>query len=144
MKAPVIVEQVGAAVSSVQPGDKVILSFSYCGKCRNCLEGVTRGCVRSSTTLTLPGQTGTHRMHKDRHDLSLFFGQSSFATYTVVDEHNIVKVPDDADVDLAYLGPLGCGLKPGRDRCSTTSNPNPGRRSPSSGWVRGAVGRHGG
>lgn len=79
-----IVEQVGAAVSSVKPGDKVILSFSYCGKCRNCLEGQPGMCEKfNDLNFAGPNFDGTHRMHKDRHDLSLFFGQSSFATYTV-------------------------------------------------------------
>ena len=122
-----IVEQVGAAVSSVQPGDKVILSFSYCGKCRNCLEGHPGMCEKfNDLNFAGPNFDGTHRMHKDRHDLSLFFGQSSFATYTVVDEHNIVKVPDDADVDLAYLGPLGCGLQTGSGSVLNYLKPEPG------------------
>ncbi|WJD84007.1 NAD(P)-dependent alcohol dehydrogenase [Limosilactobacillus fermentum] len=122
-----IVEQVGAAVSSVKPGDKVILSFSYCGKCRNCLEGHPGMCEKfNDLNFAGPNFDGTHRMHKDRHDLSLFFGQSSFATYTVVDEHNIVKVPDDADVDLAYLGPLGCGLQTGSGSVLNYLKPEPG------------------
>lgn len=122
-----IVEQVGAAVSSVQPSDKVILSFSYCGKCRNCLEGHPGMCEKfNDLNFAGPNFDGTHRMHKDRHDLSLFFGQSSFATYTVVDEHNIVKVPDDADVDLAYLGPLGCGLQTGSGSVLNYLKPEPG------------------
>src|SRR3954453_23615863 len=31
-----IVEAIGAAVTSVVPGDKVVLSFSSCGECGNC------------------------------------------------------------------------------------------------------------
>src|SRR5690606_19247893 len=40
-----------------------------------------------------------------------FFGQSSFGTYAVAHERNVVKV--DKDVDLALLGPLGCGIQTG-------------------------------
>lgn len=58
-----------------------------------------------------PNFDGSHRLHSAHGDLNLYFGQSSFATYTVADEHNVVKVPDD--VDLTILGPLGCGIQTG-------------------------------
>lgn len=34
-----IIEQAGAAVTSVAPGDDVILSFTSCGTCGNCRDG---------------------------------------------------------------------------------------------------------
>ena len=40
-----------------------------------------------------------------------FFGQSSFATHTLVTERNLVKVSKDLPLDL--LAPLGCGLQAG-------------------------------
>src|SRR5258708_12597290 len=40
-----------------------------------------------------------------------FFGQSSFATYALATERNVVKVR--ADVPLELLGPLGCGIQTG-------------------------------
>ena len=33
-----IVEKVGNAVTSVEPGDHVILSYAYCGECKHCVE----------------------------------------------------------------------------------------------------------
>lgn len=107
-----IVEQVGAAVSSVKPGDHVVLSFSYCGQCRNCLAGHPGMCEKINE-LNFFGSNfdGSHRLHSSHGDLNLYFGQSSFATYAVADEHNVVKVPDD--VDLTILGPLGCGIQTG-------------------------------
>lgn len=53
----------------------------------------------------------THRLHQHDHEVSTFFGQSSFSTYAIVNERNVVKV--DKDVDLALLGPLGCGIQTG-------------------------------
>lgn len=41
----------------------------------------------------------------------MFFGQSSFATYSVVNQRSIVKV--DKDVDLSLVAPLGCGIQTG-------------------------------
>jgi len=38
-----------------------------------------------------------------------FFAQSSFATYALATERNVVKVRED--VPLEILGPLGCGIQ---------------------------------
>src|SRR5260221_11191678 len=40
-----------------------------------------------------------------------FFGQSSFATYALATERNVVKVR--ADIPFELLGPLGCGIQTG-------------------------------
>lgn len=54
---------------------------------------------------------GTKRLSKDGQEISSFFGQSSFATYSVVHKNSIIKV--DKDLDLDILGPLGCGIQTG-------------------------------
>ena len=108
-----IVEKVGAGVTTVQPGDHVVLSFSYCGHCQNCLSGHPGMCVKFNE-LNFGGANydGSHRLHTlDGENLSVFFGQSSFSTYCVAHENNVVKV--DPDVDLKMLGPLGCGIQTG-------------------------------
>ncbi|MDT6981390.1 NAD(P)-dependent alcohol dehydrogenase [Levilactobacillus zymae] len=108
-----IVERVGSAVTTVQPGDHVVLSFSYDGVCSNCRSGHPGNCVNLNQ-LNFGGKAfdGTNRIHTtDGQAISTFFGQSSFATYSVVDEHGVTKVPED--VDLALLGPLGCGFQTG-------------------------------
>lgn len=110
-----IVEKVGEGVSSVEPGDHVVLSYASCGKCENCLDGHPSLCTQF-VTLNFLGKMSddTHRIqevgHHDR-PISTFFGQSSFATYAVAHERNVVKV--DKDVELALLGPLGCGIQTG-------------------------------
>ncbi|WP_304054113.1 NAD(P)-dependent alcohol dehydrogenase [Levilactobacillus namurensis] len=106
-----IVEKVGQSVTTVRPGDHVVLSFSYCGHCANCLAGHPGMCLHFNE-LNFGGKNydGSHRLHlADGRPLSTFFGQSSFATYAVADEHSVVKVTDD--VDLRLLGPLGCGIQ---------------------------------
>lgn len=40
-----------------------------------------------------------------------FFGQSSFGTFALANERNVVKVSKDAPLEL--LGPLGCGIQTG-------------------------------
>lgn len=107
-----IVEKVGAGVKTIEPGDHVVLSFASCGHCENCLTGHPTVCTKFND-LNLGGkmEDETHRLHQHDHELSTFFGQSSFGTYAVANERNVVKV--DKDVDLALLGPLGCGIQTG-------------------------------
>ena len=40
-----VVEAVGDGVTSVLPGDKVVIGWPWCGTCRNCLEGQPRYCL---------------------------------------------------------------------------------------------------
>jgi aryl-alcohol dehydrogenase len=107
-----IVEKVGAGVKTIEPGDHVVLSFASCGHCENCLTGHPTVCTEFND-LNFGGkmEDDTHRLHQHDHELSTFFGQSSFGTYAVANERNVVKV--DKDVDLALLGPLGCGIQTG-------------------------------
>ncbi|WP_102707861.1 NAD(P)-dependent alcohol dehydrogenase [Terribacillus saccharophilus] len=107
-----IVERVGSNVTTVEPGDHVVLGFSYCGHCDNCLEGNAGGC-ENMMELNFAGKNkyGVSPIHKEEQEVSQFFGQSSFATYSTVDEKNVVKI--DKEADLRLLGPLGCGLMTG-------------------------------
>lgn len=54
---------------------------------------------------------GTKRLSKNGQEISSFFGQSSFATYSVVHKNSIIKVDEDLELDI--LGPLGCGIQTG-------------------------------
>ncbi|MRX71259.1 zinc-binding dehydrogenase [Bacillus lacus] len=107
-----IVEEVGTGVTRLEKGDHVVLSFAHCGYCDNCLTGHPTVC-ETFNDLNFGGLNDdeTHRLSKDGQPLSTFFGQSSFGTYAVAHERNVVKV--DKDVDLALLGPLGCGVQTG-------------------------------
>lgn len=107
-----IVERVGSAVTSIQPGDHVVLSFSSCGHCENCLSAHPYACnIFNNINFGGVMNDGTTRLKQGNKELAAFFGQSSFATYVVANERNIVKV--DPDVDIALLGPLGCGIQTG-------------------------------
>lgn len=107
-----IVEEIGENVTSLEVGDHVVMSFAHCGQCENCLTGHPTVCSRFNE-LNFGGrmEDGTCRLHQGDTELSTFFGQSSFGTHVVAHERNVVKV--DKDVDLALLGPLGCGIQTG-------------------------------
>jgi len=109
-----VVEEVGANVSNVVPGDHVVLSFMSCGSCRYCDRGEPAYCsdffMLNVGGARKDGSTATCDSHGDVvHDH--FFGQSSFATYAIAHRRNVIKVPKD--VPLEILGPLGCGIQTG-------------------------------
>ncbi len=108
-----IVEQVGRQVKKVKPGDHVVLSYMYCGTCDNCQNGRCGYCY-DFYGLNLSGsrQDGSTTLHKDGEGIhGSFFGQSSFATFALASEKNVVKVREDMPLDI--LGPLGCGIQTG-------------------------------
>ena len=109
-----IVEKVGAAVTKVRPGDRVVLSFASCGRCDRCEENLPSYC-RQFPQLNYAGARtdGSSPLSADGEALSAnFFGQSSFATHAVVSERNVVRI-DAEDVAIELLGPLGCGIQTG-------------------------------
>lgn len=105
-----IVEKVGAGVQEVVPGDRVILSYPYCGGCRQCLSGHPAYCVHNIQLCFRGSRTdGSSAYQGGVH--GHFFGQSSFATYSMATGRNVVKVT--GEVPLELLAPLGCGLQTG-------------------------------
>ena len=109
-----IVASVGPGVSNVAVGDKVVIGWPWCGTCRNCLEGQPRYCLSLGPLVVsgarTDGSTALRRL--DGSPLhSHFFGQSSFATYSVCAANALVPVPADAPVEI--LGPLACGISTG-------------------------------
>jgi len=108
-----VVEEVGSGVVKVRPGDHVVLTFMSCGRCRLCEQGRPANCENfNAHNFSGARADGTGSLRDERgpiHDH--FFGQSSFGTFAVANERNIVKVPKEAPLEL--LGPLGCGIQTG-------------------------------
>jgi aryl-alcohol dehydrogenase len=108
-----IVEQVGAAVTKVKPGDRVTISFRSCGHCDHCDTGAPPYC-RTMPMLNYAGARtdgSTALRNAEGPIASNFFGQSSFASHALTYERNVVPVP--ADFPLEMAGPLGCGIQTG-------------------------------
>lgn len=109
-----VVEAVGPEVTEFQVGDKVGISFGHCCTCRNCRTAHPNACIHFNE-INFGGvqPDGTTRLSlPDGTPVSTFFGQSTFATHAVVNEAAAVKVPYD-DIDLALVGPMGCGIQTG-------------------------------
>lgn len=122
-----IVEQIGANVTKVQPGDPVVIAPSSCGRCSYCLSGHPSYCT-VFLALNFAGcrADGSAPYHdEDGSSISgFFFGQSSFSTHALTSENNLVKVQDD--VDIALLGPLGCGMQTGAGTVLNVLKPKAG------------------
>ncbi len=118
-----VVEAVGEGVTELQVGDHVVLSFAHCGHCNHCLTGHPSVC-KTFNELNFGGamDDGSHRLAQNGEDLATFFGQSSFATHAIAKAKNAVKV--DKEVDLALLGPLGCGIQTGAGTVLNRLKPN--------------------
>lgn len=111
-----IVESVGRAVRKVKPGDRVVMSYNFCGQCPSCQDHATSYCHDfAGTNFVGLRQDGSAALSLGqapvRHN---FFGQSSFATHCLCTEKNVVRVPDEVpDAAFELMGPLGCGIQTG-------------------------------
>lgn len=109
-----VVESVGADVTSVSVGDHVVLSFNSCDSCPSCAANRPAYCFDFNVHNMAGGRPdGTSSLTDEAGERvgSHYFGQSSFSEHAVVAQNSLVKV--DKDLDLAKLGPLGCGIQTG-------------------------------
>ena len=108
-----VVDAVGASVTKVKPGDRVAITFRSCGQCDRCKSGDPAYCYMMPA-LNYIGMRpdGTKALREGEAAVSSnFFGQSSFASYALAYETNVVRLPDDIPFELA--APLGCGIQTG-------------------------------
>lgn len=121
-----IVEKVGNNVTRVKAGDHVVLSWDYCGKCTSCKSGIYYCCenflYQNFKGVRADGSTTLKSCNQSIH--GSFFNQSSFASYSLANDSNVVKV--DSDIPLNILGPLGCGIQTGAGAVINTFSPAAG------------------
>jgi S-(hydroxymethyl)mycothiol dehydrogenase len=109
-----IVESVGPDVTSVAPGDHVILNWrAVCGTCRACLKGKPWYCF--STFNATQKMTLT-----DGTELSPALGIGAFCDKTLVAAGQCTKVDEAASPAAAGL--LGCGVMAGIGAAINTGN----------------------
>ncbi|MBC7946713.1 MAG: NAD(P)-dependent alcohol dehydrogenase [Chitinophagaceae bacterium] len=113
-----VVEAVGDAVVSIEIGDHVVLSYPSCGHCHPCLQGTPAYCEHGMQLCfggsRLDGSTALSKQLPDNSPELIhghFFAQSSFATYAIASERNVITVPGDLPLEL--LAPIGCGIQTG-------------------------------
>ncbi|MGH8999732.1 MAG: NDMA-dependent alcohol dehydrogenase [Acidimicrobiia bacterium] len=120
-----VVEAVGSAVRSVEPGDHVVLAFvPSCGRCRWCASGMQNLCDNGMVMLMGCQLDGTYRMHVDGEDVAQAAAVGSFSQYTVVSEWGCIKI--DPDVPLAEACLVGCGVPTGWGSAVEAAGVQPG------------------
>ncbi|MCC3414913.1 MAG: S-(hydroxymethyl)glutathione dehydrogenase/class III alcohol dehydrogenase [Microcoleus sp. PH2017_29_MFU_D_A] len=121
-----IVAEVGAGVTSVKKGDRVIPLYTpECRNCAYCLSGKTNLCQAIRLT---QGQgvmpDGTSRFSINGEKIFHYMGTSTFANYTVLPEIAVAKIRDDAPFDKVCL--IGCGVTTGIGAVINTAKVEPG------------------
>ncbi len=108
-----VVQEVGAGVRGLEPGDHVVMSFRSCRDCATCRKGLVGYCDQT-LLLNYMGMRMDGSQPISRNGTPLFgsfFGQSSLAAHALAYADNCVKV--DPDLDLTLLAPYGCGFQTG-------------------------------
>ena len=115
-----VVTEVGPEVTSVAPGDHVILSWIVpCRTCHACLRGQPTLCD-SGMQHVMAGPYGTANGDPVRAG----FGTATFAEETVVPAGAAIGIPVDFPLDLASL--IGCGVVTGVGAVVNTAQVRPG------------------
>ncbi|WP_261566033.1 NDMA-dependent alcohol dehydrogenase [Frankia gtarii] len=120
-----VVEEIGPGVTSVAPGDHVVLAFiSSCGRCRWCMSGRANLCDVGAQMMGGLPLDGTTRTHARGRDVRRMTNLGTFSPYTVVNESSAIKVDRDLPLDLAAL--VGCGVTTGFGSAVNTAEVRPG------------------
>src|SRR5882724_1286976 len=121
-----VVAAVGASVTAVKPGDHVVMSFPWCGTCRNCQHEDIAHCEKGWDWKMMGTRPdGSTLMRKGSAPVySAFFQQSSFASHAISQERFVVKVRKDAPLEL--LGPFACSGQTGAGAVLNTMQPRGG------------------
>ena len=108
-----VVEEVGAGVTSLSPGDHVIPLYTpECRECNFCTSGKTNLCqaIRATQGKGLMPD-GTSRFSKDGMMIHHYMGTSTFSEYSVLPQIALAKINKEAPLDKVC--PLGCGITTG-------------------------------
>jgi len=108
-----IVREVGAGVTSLQPGDHVIPLYTpECRQCKSCLSRKTNLCTAIRATQgkgLMPD--GTSRFSINGKPIHHYMGCSTFSNFTVMPDIALAKVRSDAPFEkICYIG---CGVTTG-------------------------------
>ncbi|NLB47069.1 MAG: alcohol dehydrogenase catalytic domain-containing protein [Microbacteriaceae bacterium] len=119
-----VVVAVGEHVTSLAIGDHVVgTEIRACGSCTNCRVGQPALCA-APNSLERDADAPPRVTHDGARVHTL--GVSAFASYSLADERQFVRIPDDLPFDLASL--LGCGVTTGVGAVLNVARVSPGER----------------
>lgn len=104
-----VVDQVGAGVTGLAPGDHVVLSWApSCEACRECLRGHPARCRHKPEFGYLPDGATYFRAGDE---VVFHYGPATSSPYTVVPATGAIKVSESVPLKLAAL--VGCSVTTG-------------------------------
>lgn len=120
-----IVERVGPQVTSVAPGDHVVLTWiPSCGHCRYCASGRPALCANRQG-VERSGGTARLRLHDVHGDgVHQLLDSGAFAERVLVREEGVI--PIDLDIPLEVASLVGCGVLTGVGAVARTARVEPG------------------
>lgn len=122
-----IVEEIGAGVTDLCPGDHVVTAFvPSCGQCAPCTGGRPALCepaLEANTAGTLLG--GHRRLRRGGAPLNHHLGVSAFAELATVSRRSLVRVDPALSFDEAAV--FGCAVITGAGAVLNTADVPPGR-----------------
>ncbi|MGP5195678.1 alcohol dehydrogenase catalytic domain-containing protein [Arthrobacter rhombi] len=124
-----IVEELGAGVHDLAPGQRVVMVFlPRCGECTECATDGRLPCSAGSATnntgeLLGGGRRLSRRTAEGTEPVHHHLGVSGFATAAVVDRRSVVPV--DADVPAGIAAVLGCAVLTGGGAVLNAARPGP-------------------
>ena len=120
-----IVEQVGAGVTRLQPGDHIVCSFlPVCGHCRFCARGLTNLCDLGALLVDNCLPDGTFRFHAEGQDFGQMCLLGTFSQWATVSVSSCVKVDEDLPLETVVL--VGCGVPTGWGTAVNAGGVRPG------------------
>jgi len=106
------VEEVGPGVTSLRPGDHIVLSFiPSCGHCQPCVSGRQNLCDLGAEAMQDYALDGTHRVHSHGKGVGAFCYLGTFSPYCVVPVNSAIKIDSSVPLDKAAI--VSCGVPTG-------------------------------
>jgi len=120
-----IVEQVGAGVTHLKPGDHIVCSFlPVCGHCRFCSRGQTNLCDLGAFFVDNCLPDGTFRLHGEGEDFGQMCLLGTFSQWATLSVHSCIKIDDDLPLETVAL--VGCGVPTGWGTAVNAGGVRPG------------------
>jgi S-(hydroxymethyl)glutathione dehydrogenase / alcohol dehydrogenase len=124
-----VVEAVGPGVTSVAPGDRVVLgAYGPCYGCDACRHGRFVHCTGPARVNAIRGlmPDGTTRLRSEHGAVHPYVGIGSLAEYAVLRDAQVVEVAEDVPLDVMALA--GCGVTTGLGAVFNIAHVAPGDR----------------
>ena len=121
-----VVEEVGAGVTALRAGDKVVLSpVAACEECYWCLRGEYGCCVNTMAVNTGTSLDGHTPLSRNGAPVLRGLGVGGFAELVVTPASGAVRVPDDTPLEIACV--IGCAVQTGVGAVLNTAAWSPGQ-----------------